>query len=191
MSIKAKLRVLKGPYRVYRRVRMSLKRWHLGLRDVDPTFYMAGKSHIASDLKAGPHSFINEGCWIPARVELGPYAMLAPQVAILGGDHRVDVPGTPIVFAGRPEMPRTVIEADAWVGYGAKVMAGVRIGRGAIVAAGAVVTKDVPAYEVHAGVPAKKIGERFADPADRVKHEKMLDGPTMSGTLCEPKTTGR
>lgn len=187
MSIKSQLRRCKGAYLALRGCAMAYKRWRYGLRDVDKTFYMAGRSLVASDLKAGPHSFLNAGCRIPPRVELGPYVMLAPKVAILGGDHRYDIPGTPILFSGRPEMPATVIEADAWIGYDAKLMAGVRIGRGAIIAAGAVVTKDVPAYEIHAGVPAKKIGERFPDEADRAKHETMLAGPIVTGELCQPK----
>ena len=83
--------------------------------------------------------------------------MLAPEVVIIGGDHRVDVPGTPILFSGRPELPgANRHRCRAWVGFRAIIMAGVNIGRGAIVAAGAVVTRDVPAYEIHAGVPAKR-----------------------------------
>ncbi len=62
-----------------------------------------------------------------------------------------------------------------------KILAGVRIGRGAVVGAGAVVTKDVPAYEVHAGVPARKIGERFPRPADRALHDQIILGPPRPG----------
>lgn len=57
----------------------------------------------------------------------------------------------------------TVVEDDAWIGFGAIVMSGVTIGKGAIVAAGAVVTKDVPPYAIVAGVPAKVIRYRFPD----------------------------
>lgn len=56
-----------------------------------------------------------------------------------------------------------VVEDDVWIGYGAMVMSGVRIGQGAIVAAGAVVTKDVPPYAIAGGVPAKIIKYRFAE----------------------------
>ena len=53
-----------------------------------------------------------------------------------------------------------VIEPNVWLGFGVQVLKGVRIGSGAIVAAGAVVTKSIPENEIWAGVPAKKIGVR-------------------------------
>ncbi|MGC3973859.1 MAG: DapH/DapD/GlmU-related protein [Nitrospira sp.] len=77
-----------------------------------------------------------------------------------------------------------MIEDDAWIGFGAVIMAGVQIGRGAIIGAGSVVTKSVPAYEIHAGVPAKKIGERFTDREDRLRHDAILDGPAIGGQYC-------
>ena len=81
-------------------------------------------------------------------------------------------------------MKPTVIETDAWIGCGAILIAGVRIGRGAIVAAGAVVTKDVPPYEIHGGTPARKIGDRFPDPAARKLHDQMLNEPARRGEFC-------
>ena len=65
-------------------------------------------------------------------------------------------------YFGVEDKPIT-IEDYAWVGSRATVLPGVTIGRGAVVAAGAVVTKDVPAYAVVGGVPAKVIGERAKD----------------------------
>jgi acetyltransferase-like isoleucine patch superfamily enzyme len=53
-----------------------------------------------------------------------------------------------------------VIEDDVWIGHGATVLKGVRIGRGAVVAAGAVVTRNVEPYTVVGGVPARLIGRR-------------------------------
>ena len=170
----------------YRHIVMFFRRHRYGLRRVHPTFYMAGPSTVAPDLVAHEYSFVNRGCQIGPRVELGRYVMLAPRVAIVGGDHRIDVPGRPMIFAGRPPLRPTVIEDDAWIGYGAILLAGVRVGRGAIVAAGAVVTGDVPPFEIHGGVPARKIGERFADPAERARHEAMLDGPTVRGDFAGP-----
>jgi len=54
-----------------------------------------------------------------------------------------------------------VVEDDVWIGHGATILSGVRIGQGAVIAAGAVVTKDVPPYAVVGGVPAKVIKYRF------------------------------
>lgn len=165
---------------------MAWRRRLRGLRAVHPTFYMAASARVSPDLVAHEYSFVNIDCIVGPRVTLGRYAMLAPEVVIIGGDHRVDVPGTPIVFSGRPELARTVVGADAWIGFRAIVMAGVNVGRGAIVAAGAVVTRDVPAYEIHAGVPARKIGERFESAADRSRHDEMLNGAPVVGEYPRP-----
>jgi len=82
-------------------------------------------------------------------------------------------------------MRRTVIGQDAWIGCGAIIKTGVHVGRGAIVAAGAVVTHDVPEYEIHAGVPAKRIGQRFSSDAERAIHSAMLEQPPRRGQ-CRP-----
>lgn len=54
-----------------------------------------------------------------------------------------------------------IVDDDVWIGYGATIMSGVHIGQGAVVAAGAVVTKDVPPYAIVGGVPAKVLKYRF------------------------------
>lgn len=54
-----------------------------------------------------------------------------------------------------------IVDDDVWIGYGATIMSGVHIGQGAVVAAGAVVTRDVPPYAIVGGVPAKVIKYRF------------------------------
>lgn len=182
--IKNFLRSHEGLRQFLRRVVMFFRRRRFGLRHVHRTFFMCPRCVVARDLVAHEYSFMNIGCVIGPRVELGAYSMLSPYVSIVGGDHAFDKPGVPMIFAGVAEVPRTVIGADAWIGCGAVVMAGVTIGRGAIVAAGAVVTKDVPPYEIHAGVPARKIAERFASPEDRAVHERMLAQPPRRGQLA-------
>ncbi len=56
-----------------------------------------------------------------------------------------------------------VVDDDVWIGYGATILSGVHVGQGAVIAAGAVVTKDVPPYAVVGGVPAKVIKYRFSE----------------------------
>jgi acetyltransferase-like isoleucine patch superfamily enzyme len=166
---------------LYRSILMVYKRKRYGLRNVHRTFIMNGKSRISPDFVAHEYSSISYECSIGPRVELGPYAMLGPRVTIVGGDHAYRLPGTPIVFSGRPVLKKTIIEADAWVGYGVVIKAGVRIGRGAIVAAGSVVLTNVPPYEIYGGNPAKKIFDRFLHPGDREIHDVMLAKEPKAG----------
>jgi acetyltransferase-like isoleucine patch superfamily enzyme len=184
-AIKAKARQIRWIWTLRRALLMAYRRRRYGLRNVHPTFYIAGPASIAPDLQADAYSFINIGCRVGPQVRLGKYVMLGPNVAILGGDHRWDQPGVPIIFSGRPELKPTVIQDDAWIGYGATVIAGVTVGRGAILAAGAVATKDIPPYEIHGGVPAKKIGERFDTAEQRQQHDQMLSEPPTRGDYCE------
>lgn len=163
---------------------MMWRRWRFGLRAVHATFFLSAGCRVNPDLVAGEFSYIGPDCLIGPKVELGRYAMLGPRVSVVGCDHVFDQPGTPIIFSGRPVLEPTIIEADAWIGCAAILIAGVRIGRGAIVAAGAVVTKDVPPYEIHGGVPARKISERFPEPADRQTHERMLAEPPRRRQFC-------
>ena len=58
-----------------------------------------------------------------------------------------------------------VIEDDAWIGTHAIVLAGVRVGRGALIGAGAVVTKDVPPYAIYVGAPGRLLEARVPAPA--------------------------
>ena len=71
-----------------------------------------------------------------------------------------------------------IIGNDVWIGYNAIILSGVTIGDGAIIATGAVVTKDVPAYTIVGGIPAKKIKKRFSDEIiQRLQKMKWWDWP--------------
>lgn len=140
---------------------------------------------LSADLVAHEYTFLAQNCHVGANVELGRYVMLGPSVLIVGGDHEINRPGIPMIFAGRSEVAtKTIVEADVWIGANAIVMAGVRIGRGSVVAAGAVVTKDIEPYSIVAGVPAKKIKDRFDTEEERRRHDEMLDQPPESGEVC-------
>jgi chloramphenicol O-acetyltransferase type B len=122
----------------------------------------------------GNHSFVGDGARLSADMSIGNFVMLAGSVAAVGGDHRYDVPGVPSIEAGRGANRPITIEDDVWIGHAAILMHGVTIGEGAIVAAGSVVTKDVLPYSIVAGVPARFIKERFADPAHKEIHLEAL-----------------
>ncbi|HEY0055322.1 MAG TPA: acyltransferase [Pedobacter sp.] len=110
----------------------------------------------AGGLTIGKHSVIHQNCRIDPRggIIIGETVAISQEVIILTADHIVNSPN----FAGRER--QVIIEDFAWIGTRATILPGIRIGRGAVVAAGSVVTKDVPDFFIVAGVPAKKIGER-------------------------------
>ena len=80
-----------------------------------------------------------------------------------------------------------VIGNDVWIGYEAVIMAGVHIGNGAIIAARAVVTKDVPPYTIVGGVPARPIRKRFDEEVIRkLETLKWWDWPAEKIRHCLP-----
>jgi acetyltransferase-like isoleucine patch superfamily enzyme len=165
-----------------KQVLMMWRRWRFGLNQVHPKFYLAGGSSVCSDLKADAYAFISVKCLIGPKVSIGRYSMLALEVAVVGADHVYREADKPIIWAGRPPViAPTIIGRDCWIGMRAILMSGVKIGDGAIVAAGAVVTKDVAAYDIVGGVPARVIGRRFNSVAEIEQHQRMLNGPIIDG----------
>ena len=174
-----------GLYWKLRATRSRYRIWKRGLTKVHPTFYVADTATVSKDIVAGAYTFINIRAEIGPGVTLGNYVMIAPEAWLIGNDHNFDKPGVPVIFSGRPPTKNIVVGDDVWIGNGAMVLTGVTIGRGAIIAARSVVTKDVPPYEIWGGIPAKKIGERFTSEEDRAKHDKMLAQPPSEGEYCE------
>jgi maltose O-acetyltransferase len=118
-------------------------------------------SQIRRDgVSIGAHAIINRDCCLDARgpVRIGHNASISPYVTILTTQHLMNHPEFPTETRG------VIIGDYAWIGVRAIIMPGVTLGEGAVVAAGAVVTKDVPPYTVVGGVPARPIGTR-AGPA--------------------------
>ena len=85
-------------------------------------------------------------------------------------DHQYQKVGELIWNSKRGNNGLTVIEDDVWIGHNSTIVGGLTIGAGAIIAAGAVVTKDVPPCEIWGGIPARKIKDRFGTVEDKDKH---------------------
>ena len=92
-------------------------------------------------------------------LEIGSDTLLSPGVQCLSGNHIFDDPDVPIKYQGTAYGKVTIGE-DCWLGTNAILLPGVTIGRGAVIGAGAVVTKDIPDYGIALGVPAKVVGHR-------------------------------
>jgi acetyltransferase-like isoleucine patch superfamily enzyme len=168
-----------------RRVANRLLQWLLR-----PLFRACGRNvrfdafgyYSYSNITIGDDVFIGDGASFAAArttITIGNKVMFGPQVMIRGGNHNTSVRGVFMfdVKEKRPEDDQpVVIEEDVWVGARAVLLKGVRIGRGAIVAAGAVVTRPVPPYAVVGGVPAKVLSFRW--PVDDIlQHEEQLYPP--------------
>jgi acetyltransferase-like isoleucine patch superfamily enzyme len=165
--------------------RLLIKRYRL--KNVDHTAYIAFGSDISRALIAHQFAYIGKGSMIAGPVSIGAYTMLGPGVMCLGDDHRYDLPGMPIIFSGRPTLRPTVLGRDVWIGARSIILAGVEIGDGAIVAAGTVVCSDVPAGEIHGGVPNRKIKDRFANESDKQRHLEYLRLPPSLGRFPESR----
>ena len=122
--------------------------------------------------------------WIDgvSRIKIGSFCSIAPDVHfIIGADHEIKSLSTypfKVRITGEEQFEakskgNIVIDDDVWIGYGSKILSGVHVGQGAVIAAGAVVSKDVPPYAIVGGVPAKVIRTRFSD--DVIEYLKTLD----------------
>jgi acetyltransferase-like isoleucine patch superfamily enzyme len=115
-------------------------------------------------LVVGDHSNIGPYCYIgcSGHISIGNNVMISPRVSIYAENHVFDHTDTPIKSQG-VKKENVVIEDDCWIASNSILLAGVTIGKGSIVAAGSVVTQDVPPYSVVAGVPARVIKNRRTD----------------------------
>lgn len=112
----------------------------------------------------------NDCCFLTtkAEIKIGDHVIFGPDVKIVTGNHVVDVPDKFMTeFTEDDKRPTddqdVILEGDNWIGANAIILKGVTVGYGAVVAAGAVVTKDVEEYGIVGGNPAKLIKRRFDD----------------------------
>lgn len=140
---------------------------------------------MSSDLKGLWNLSIGDGSSIPkgstfycteAPLTIGRKVIFGPRPTIITGDHRTDVIGK-FIMDSHDKLPENdapvVIEDDVWTGANVTILKGVTIGRGSVIAAGAVVTKSCPPYSIIGGVPAKVLKYRFSI-AKVLEHEAKL-----------------
>jgi acetyltransferase-like isoleucine patch superfamily enzyme len=122
----------------------------------------------------GNYTYFGSNCSI-VNSEIGSFCSIASEVVINPGKHPTNLFSThPISYKNKSnylyynEFPKVEIGNDVWIGIRSIIMGGIKIGNGAIIAAGSVVTKDVEAYSIVGGIPAKFIKFRLSE-KDRIK----------------------
>ena len=119
---------------------------------IDMGYYILGSTRLI----IGEKCHINRQCMLDARggITIGNNVSISHCVKIVSGSHNYNSRHFDY------EAAEIFIEDNVWIGINAIILKGVRIGEGAVIAAGAIVTKDCEPYGVYAGIPAKKVGVR-------------------------------
>lgn len=152
---------------------------------VGQRFHLGMFSYVSSvaGLEIGNDVYVGKFCSVQVNGRIGNSVLIANNVGIVGRrDHDMHAVGISIRRApwigDTPTLAvdqRNAVEIgdDVWIGFGAVILSGVRIGRGAVIAAGAIVTNDVKPYDIVGGNPAQRVGRRFSDEQIQ-QHEKKL-----------------
>ena len=116
---------------------------------------------LGEGIEIGDNVGISQSCFIQVRgyVKIGSYVIMGPGVSIFSENHNAESTEEYIMNQGATRKG-VIIEDGVWLGAGCTILDGVTVGKHAIVAAGSVVTKDVPAYSIVGGIPAKLIKNR-------------------------------
>jgi len=150
----------------------------------NPYFGLNVNMTARHSITIGDNFYMGRFSQIECDAIIGDNVMFANFVGVVGKyDHHYQQVGVPTRLASRIRDKdynwkgldsKVVIEDDVWVGYRSILVSGIRVGTGSIIAAGSVVTKDVEPYSIYGGVPAKKICNRFDDPADLEEHIRRV-----------------
>lgn len=126
-------------------------------------------------VRLGHNVQFGDYCNVSTDLTVGHHVLFAGRVCFVGRqDHSFDTAGEYIWNGCHVHGLPTVVGNDVWLGHRVTVVGPVTIGDGAVVAAGAVVTKDIPPCEVWGGVPARKLRDRFGTIEEKQKHLEYL-----------------
>lgn len=117
---------------------------------------------FGQEVALGSRSGIGINCELHGPIAIGDNVMMAPEVVIYTKNHQIARTDLPMNLQGESLPAPVVIKDDVWIGRRCMIMPGVTIGEGSVIAAGAIVTKDIPPYSIAGGVPAKVIKKRNA-----------------------------
>lgn len=127
--------------------------------------------HIGRDVFIGPYAVLSAD---GVKVTIGDDTVIGPQFCLMAGDHNFDLPGVPYHGSPRGRNEPVRIGRNVWIGARVTVLKGVEIGDASVIGAGTVVTRDVPAFAVVAGTPARFLRWRF-EGERRAEHQRFLD----------------
>ncbi|MCO5732330.1 acyltransferase [Rhizobium sp. SSA_523] len=138
--------------------------------------WIAGHAIVRGDIKLGDNVSVNPYACLSGRVTIGNDVRIASHVSIVGFNHGFDDLDTPI-FRQPLTSKGIEIEDNVWIGANAVILDGVRIGTGSIVAAGAVVSQDIPPFSIAGGVPARVLKSRRPKPPSSrsLAEQRLLD----------------
>jgi maltose O-acetyltransferase len=114
---------------------------------------------ISANIEVGDHCIIGTRCMIQSGVVMGDYIMIGPDVKIYSRNHVFSSLETPVSLQGK-EFKKTILGNDVWIGANCVILPGVKIGHKTVIAAGSIVTKDIPDFALVGGNPARVIRMR-------------------------------
>jgi virginiamycin A acetyltransferase len=128
------------------------------------------RCNFSGNVKIGYATTLGYNNLLVGKITIGKYCQLGADVALHATNHPISSMTTYInknlfngELKGLKEENEIVIGNDVWIGHGVIIVGNINIGNGAILAAGSVITKDIPAYTIVGGVPAKIIKKRFSN----------------------------
>ena len=123
-------------------------------------------------MRVGDNVAIGLSTFVETNLEIGNDVLISSHVSFVGNDHKFDDPDLSVYWAGRLPPSTVVLEGDNLIGHKATIVGSVRIGKGCVVGACSVVTKDLPPNSICCGVPARQIRNRFLSlPTENQNHE--------------------